>query len=136
MYKSILIPVDLSSSDKAKAMLDTARQLGGDSVKIILLHIIEEIPNFISSQAPVDYEGRARAMALEELEKIAGSTDLEAEIEIKKAYPSRGILSVADEKKVDAIIIASHRPGYEDYLLGSTASRVVRHAKCTVIVIR
>jgi universal stress protein F len=33
-------------------------------------------------------------------------------------------------------VIASHRPGIQDYFLGSTASRVVRHANCTVHVMR
>jgi len=43
---------------------------------------------------------------------------------------------VAQEKGVDLIIIASHRPGLQDYFLGSTAAKVVRHAKCSVLVIR
>ena len=37
---------------------------------------------------------------------------------------------------VDLIIVASHRPGLQDYFLGSTAAKVVRHAKCSVLVIR
>jgi nucleotide-binding universal stress UspA family protein len=43
---------------------------------------------------------------------------------------------VAEEKGADLIIIASHRPGLKDYFLGSTAAKVVRHAKCSVLVIR
>ena len=34
------------------------------------------------------------------------------------------------------IVIASHDPGLADYLLGSTAGRVVRHAHCSVLVVR
>jgi len=43
---------------------------------------------------------------------------------------------VAKEKDVDLIIIASHRPGLQDYFLGSTAAKVVRHATCSVLVVR
>jgi len=35
---------------------------------------------------------------------------------------------------VDLIIVGSHKPGLQDYLLGSTAARVVRHAMCSVLV--
>ena len=42
----------------------------------------------------------------------------------------------AEDDKVDLIIIASHKPGLQDYFLGSTAARVVRHASCSVLVVR
>ncbi|MEP4424264.1 MAG: universal stress protein, partial [Nitratireductor sp.] len=47
-----------------------------------------------------------------------------------------GILAVAKEKQADVIVIASHKPGLQDYLIGSTAARVVRHAACSVHVMR
>ena len=136
MSQTIIVPVDVSHADKAGAMLDAARRLGGGDAKIVLLNVQEEIPNYVAVQLPGEYEQRARANAVEELEKIAESTDLDTEIEVRRGHASQGILSLADEKKADAIILASHRPGFEDYLLGSTAARVVRHAKCTVVVLR
>ena len=41
-----------------------------------------------------------------------------------------------NESGADLLIIASHRPGLQDYFLGSTAAHVVRHAACSVHVIR
>ena len=46
------------------------------------------------------------------------------------------ILRVAAETKCDVIVMASHRPGLQDYLIGPNASRVVRHAHCSVLVVR
>ena len=46
------------------------------------------------------------------------------------------ILDVAEELGVDQIILAAHRPSLVDGLLGSNAARVVRHAKCSVQVVR
>ncbi len=46
------------------------------------------------------------------------------------------ILEWAEANGVDCIVVASHRPGLTDYLLGSTAGRVVRHAACSVHVVR
>ncbi len=36
----------------------------------------------------------------------------------------------------DMVIIASHRPDITTYLLGSNAAAVVRHAECSVLVVR
>ena len=49
---------------------------------------------------------------------------------------ARDILDFANEAGVDLIVIASHDPGLADYLLGSVAARVVRHAHCSVFVTR
>jgi nucleotide-binding universal stress UspA family protein len=117
-------------------MLETAQKLGGSSAKIILTNIVEEIPSYIAVQMPDGYGKEAQANAVGELTRIAKLAGLDAEIVVKVGHASQGILDVADEKKADAIIIASHRPGLQDYFLGSTASRVVRHAQCSVVVIR
>ena len=36
----------------------------------------------------------------------------------------------------DLVVVASHRPELKDYLLGPNAARVVRHAACSVLVVR
>ena len=46
------------------------------------------------------------------------------------------VLKVAEELAVDQIVIGAHRPGLSDYLLGPNTARVVRHATCSVNVIR
>ena len=46
------------------------------------------------------------------------------------------MLEVAEEIKPDQIVIGAHRPGLQDFLLGPNTARVVRHAKCSVNVIR
>jgi nucleotide-binding universal stress UspA family protein len=46
------------------------------------------------------------------------------------------ILRLADKLGCDAIVMAAHRPELRDYLLGPNASRVVRHAKQSVLVVR
>ena len=46
------------------------------------------------------------------------------------------ILSIAKEIQSDLIIMTAHRPELRDYLLGPNASRVVRHADQSVLVVR
>ena len=136
MYKKIIVPVDVSNAEKAEAMLATARKLGDENSVMVLVNVVEAIPGYIVAQIPGNYEEDAKAHALGELERIAKAAGVPAKIEVRVGHASQGILDVADEEGADAIVIASHRPGLSDYFLGSTAARVVRHAPCTVVVLR
>jgi nucleotide-binding universal stress UspA family protein len=46
------------------------------------------------------------------------------------------VLTMAEQREIDLIVIGAHRPELRDYLLGPNAARVVRHAKCSVLVVR
>ena len=46
------------------------------------------------------------------------------------------VLAAAKVVKADLIITGSHKPNVSDYLLGSNAARIMRHAECSVLVVR
>ena len=46
------------------------------------------------------------------------------------------VLAEATEFNADLIVVGSHRPSMSTYLIGSNAARIVRHAKCSVLVVR
>jgi nucleotide-binding universal stress UspA family protein len=46
------------------------------------------------------------------------------------------ILRVAEEAEADLVVVGSHRSAMKDCLLGTNAARVVRHARCSVLVAR
>ena len=46
------------------------------------------------------------------------------------------VLDEAEKTGADLVVIGSHRPTMATYLLGSNASTIVRHAKCSVLVVR
>lgn len=67
----------------------------------------------------------------------AGASDLNPNILVAHgASIYAEILGVAEEAGADLIVVGSHRPAMWDYLLGTNASRVVRHANCSVLVAR
>lgn len=136
MYKTILVPVDMAFTEKAKVMIDVAKAQSGKDTQIILLNVIEELPTWVTVELPNDILGEPRKFARDELNAISNATAINAVVEIRTGRPYKTILEVAGETDTDLIIIASHQPGLEDYFLGSTASKVVRHAKCSVLVIR
>lgn len=137
MYKSIVVPVDLGHEERAKPMIELAKRLGEKGTRITLVNVVEDIPTYVAAELPGGIIDKAKQKAREALEKIAKSNDLDAgAIEVKSGQAATSILGIAEQKKADLIIIASHQPGLQDYFLGSTAARVVRHAKCTVLVMR
>ena len=136
MYKTILVPIDMGHVNEGKAILDTAIVHDSSSAKIILLNVVAEIPTWIASQLPEGIPENSLHSTQAEMQAIVKSTGIEMAVDIRIGDPSRTILEVAEEKAADLIIIASHQPGLQDYFLGSTAAKVVRHAKCSVLVVR
>lgn len=134
MYGNILIPVAFDHEDQIKKALTVARRLAEDRARITLLHVIEAIPGYAQQYVSAEMRDRARAEAQARLTALA--VEIGAEAVVVEGHPGRTILDDAERSQVDCIVIASHRPGMADYVLGSTAARVVRHAQCSVHVVR
>lgn len=135
MYKTILVPIDMGHLERAEIMISAARQLGPDAT-LILANAVETIPSHIQAEVPASYVEQARLTAKAKLNEIAGKAGGSVETKMVDGHAASAILELADKIKADAIVIASHKPGWQDYLIGSTASRVVRHAVCSVLVVR
>ncbi|MEQ8449673.1 MAG: universal stress protein [Nitratireductor sp.] len=136
MYDTILVPVDLADSDKAPTMIAAARTMANDGARIVLVNIVEDIPTFVAAELPGGIMEKTRDEARKTLEAMAAEQGEGVEIDVRVGQAASGILAVAKEKQADVIVIASHKPGLQDYLIGSTAARVVRHAACSVHVMR
>jgi nucleotide-binding universal stress UspA family protein len=59
-----------------------------------------------------------------------------ARLETIVATPWQGLCTVAEGCGADLLVIGSHGYGGLDYVLGTTAARVVNHAPCSVFVVR
>lgn len=136
MYGNILIPVDMSHPEKAPDMIAAARKIGNDDASFLLLSIVQSIPAMAEMAVPQEYFEQAEIEARDALEQIAIEAGIDATIVVRIGQPASDILAIAEERDADLVIIGSHRPGLQDYFLGSTASRVVRHAQCPVLVMR
>ena len=136
MYQKIIIPIDLSHVEKAPQMVAAAKKLAGEDAKIWLVHAVEGLPGYAAAHVPGGVLETSRVSAREQLEKLADELCAGAAVEVRDGKAATVVLDVAEENGADAIVIASHRPDLSDYLLGSTAARVVRHAQCTVVVLR
>jgi nucleotide-binding universal stress UspA family protein len=134
MYKKILVPMALDH-DISPSTLEVAQTLLADGGKIVALHVYDAPQAMVSAYLDEETVKAAYSAAEARLvEKVSHVEGVEAKI--VDGHPSRTIIEYANNNGVDCIVIGSHRPDLRDYFLGSTASRVVRHAKCAVHVYR
>jgi nucleotide-binding universal stress UspA family protein len=140
-FQRILLPIELgepSSWEKALPVaLDMARRHGAH------LDVLTVIPDMgmpvVGSFFPADFEKKARAKAQEELtrwleEHVPEDVDAEGHVSVGAIYHK--IIRAAEKLNSDVIVMASHRPKMQDYLLGPNAARVVRHAPMHVFIVR
>ena len=136
MFNNILVPIDMGHVIEGKSIIDAAIDHAAEGAKITLLNVVEDIPNWAAINLPADIIDKSLQASRDELKAIANASGRKMEVEVRTGHSYNTILDVAEEKQADLIIVASHRPGLQDYFLGSTAAKVVRHAKCSVLVIR
>ena len=136
MYSNILVPIDLSHGEVGQHILKLARHVGGSEAKITVLTVMDDIPAFVASQIPEEVVEMHHADVRDRITSIVEAAEGQTIVSIRKGNPGTIILDEAEQIGADAIILGSHRPDYRDYLMGSTAARVVRHAQCSVIVDR
>lgn len=135
MYKNILVPVAFDDEVNSKAALDVAGLLADTDATVTLFHVVEQIPPYALTYVSRDFMIEARKAIEAELQKMSeGMANSKAVV--MDGHSGRTILDYAKEDGSDCIVVASHRPGMQSILLGSTAAQVVRHAACAVHVIR
>lgn len=140
MFKKILVPLDVTQTDSGEAGLKAAAALGAQSgAELILLNVVSPVPNLVAAQLPSNYLESTKDNAGEVMKAMASKAGLKSgsyTIQTAQGGAYDEILSSAQSSGADLIIVASHQPELSDYLLGSTASKIVRHAKVSVLVIR
>ena len=134
MYDRILVPMALDH-DVSPQTLKAAQTLLNEGGEIVALHVYETPPGSVSVYLDEDsvrsgFEA-AQKRLLDKLRTLDGIRPV-----VLKGHTARTIIDYAAGNAMDCIVIGSHRPGLSDYLLGSTAGRVVRHAPCSVHVQR
>ena len=135
MYRNILVAIALDHSPDGGKAFEVAHLLADKDAKITALNVVEEIPAYVANLIPAEVLVNRRKEAETEIKaEIGGLPNVKALV--IGGHAGRTIVDYAEQEDIDCIIISSHRPGLQDYFLGSTAHQVVRHAKCAVHVLR
>jgi nucleotide-binding universal stress UspA family protein len=140
MYKTILVPVDLGELAMAQPALDRAVALAaasGGTVRLIAVRSI--VPVTYMEFVPASFDEGQQLEAETKLAEVAAGVPLPPErvsavVRLGSVYAE--VLEEAEKTGADLIVVGSHRPTMATYLLGSNASTIVRHARCSVLVVR
>lgn len=141
MFKDILLPVDLGHPRSWGKSLPLAITLCRTmNASLHTLAVIPEIgPGVVDQFFPPDFEKTATTQMMEDLHAFTRSAvpdDIRVQHIVAHGRVYDEILRVAKAIGSDLIIMGAHRPDLKDYLLGSNAARVVRHATCSVLIAR
>ncbi len=132
MYTKILLAIDYAdkaSWEKALPLaIEEARLHGAELHAISVVPEILRLPNL-----PDNYGAGALDHVREKVEQIVGEG---IPVTVLEGSVYREILKQAHSLSVDLIIMASPKGESPYYLFGPNAARVVRHANCSVQIVR
>lgn len=136
----ILMPVDLAYPDVVKREVEMALKLIAEDGLIDMLYVDDArvhhsmVPatsgNAFSSHHQTSFDG-VQTM----LEQLVPKKHRGKSI-VRNGVVFDEVVLQAKKSRVDAIVMASAKPKLRSYLLGSNAAKVVRHAPCSVFVVR
>ena len=148
MYKHILVSTDGSklSAKAIRTAVQLAKALGGKVSGIYVVApytapVYGEVVAYAPPMTPERYKDLAgkearKALAMVEIEAQTAGVPC-ATFSTTNEHPWRGIVRVAQARKCDVIVMASHgRRGLAGLLLGSETSKVLTHSKIPVLVCR
>ncbi len=140
MYKNILVPVDLADVETSQYAIQIASEMAtvvGGSLR--LLYVRSILPVTYMEFVPPAFDEEQIEETMTALKKIAADVKLPPEkisVAVRVGAVYNEVLDEVEQKNIDLVVIGSHRPTMVTYLLGSNAATIVRHAKCSVLVVR
>lgn len=140
-FKNIIVPTDFSqlSEHAFEYAKDIAERRGAT---IHLVYVLEKQPPFLAMRSLDMDEDEVIANMLEQAQtqlneaiKHFGEIKCEVKPVLRKGVDYEEIVQYSKEISADLIVIATHgRTGFIHTLIGSVAEKVIRHAKCPVLV--
>ena len=140
-YKHILLAVDFY--EHCEPVANRAKDLSNRyQAKLSIIHVVDSLPitdAAYGADIPFNMDITTELMAgakkrLAQLAEKLGVADDRLWLEM--GSPKTEIIRVAEENKVDLIVVGSHGRHGLALLLGSTANGVLHHAACDVLAVR
>ncbi|HEV7231010.1 MAG TPA: universal stress protein [Bacteroidia bacterium] len=141
--KRILIPTDFSATGLL-ALEQGAYLAQASKAELHLFHVVE-VPDYVFSvpdeAVRMDTEETIGKIMQDKMDQTANDIRTQYGVTVKTLNSVGRILTeVTDyvkENNIDLIVMGTHgAKGFDEYILGSNANRVVEHADCPVITVQ
>ena len=136
MYRTIVCAIGNGPRETAERILNRAAGLLDKDGSIFVIHAVETMPRYMTTCLPEDFETAAIKNVEEKLILLCRQMNIPALVEVQAGSAAGVLLTAAQEKEADLIILSSHVADITDYIFGAVVDRVVRHARCSVLVDR
>lgn len=139
-FTHVLVPTDFS--DHVQPALELAPTLVAPQGTITLLHVFE-LPDAYAGDLPMpqltrDLDSHLATLLDDTAARLRTRTSGRVSTLKRLGYPGAQTLGlIDDDPSIDLVVMGSHgRTGIKRAFLGSVAEKVVRHARCPVLVAR
>lgn len=142
-FHKILCPIDFSAGSRI-ALTSAAELARASNAPLVLLYVSERSPWQAMTGFQLVPEVVERVAASEQTELAAWQTAAkelgvaDVSSRLVTGTPWDRIVAMArDDRAIDLIVMGTHgRTGLEHALIGSVAEKTIRHAPCSVFVVR
>ena len=143
MTGPVLCALDVSNPHRDDNVLRRAAQLAAlDAAQLDVITVVPDygmsmVGSYFDAEHHPRIEEEARQRLCDLVAEVLGpeaNDSLRHVVVTGNAYEE--ILRVARVDGASLIVIGAHKPDFHDFLLGPNAARVVRHAECSVMVVR
>jgi nucleotide-binding universal stress UspA family protein len=139
--KTILVPIDLSAGSSGVLAPAIALAQGLKS-RLVILHVVEPLPatdpdsgGRMSAEYTL-FASELAASKLLALQRRLAKRSITVETRHVVGTPGHAIVDEAERHRAGLIVIGSHgHGGLYEFVVGSTTSRVLKHAKCPVVIV-
>jgi len=142
--KKILWPTDFSPP--AEEGLNTALELATQfSAEMLLVHVVAPMPTMYGAAAPTGFHipsvleelHESAIKSLEEIRRARIPAEIKSRACVVNGRPAPEIVRLAAQEKADIIVMPTHgESGWQRFVFGSVAEKVVRLADCPVLTVR
>ncbi|WP_306114232.1 MULTISPECIES: universal stress protein [unclassified Roseovarius] len=149
MTDKILVPIDLADQETGlKVIKEGVMQAKARDGEMTVMTVVPDILSGLDFRYAIrgemggseDYDLKGIVKeALERLNEIVAEhtpSGMKVKTVARHGTAYEEILKVAEKIGATQIVMGAHRPSLADYLIGPTTARVVRHAECSVNVLR
>ncbi len=144
MTNPVLCAFDISNGDDDLKTIRAAARLA--ALDKLQLDVIAVVPNYglstVGSYFSEDHHSQMVEEAKAQLNAlVTKALDAKQNKSVRHVVATTGrayeeVLNLAATTKASLIVVGAHKADISDFLLGPNAARIVRHATCSVYVVR
>ena len=141
MYKNIVIPVDISDVQSIRSVLPIVLNfVNAYGAKLHFVHIVPDfgmkmIEDYLPKHWVRDQTAKCNAQIKELIDKYVPN-EIKVDLYVGRGAVYDEVIQYSNKVEADLIVVSAVRPQLKDYMLGPNASKIVRHAGISVLVVR